>query len=199
MKKKNKSGIKTLLLIIVCVGLGFAGCYYYINYASISKQEETIVTRLSFQDIGEFATEEMIGTVVRNEESTRHIIIDIPFTTKHYIYSYDFEIKAGFDFGEITWKLDEGSKTINVTLPEAKILSTEVLTDSLVVYLEENNIFNQMHIEENNEALSEMQEEAKEKAIDEGIYDKATENAKTLLKTFFAQEFDLDTYTIVFN
>lgn len=44
-----------------------------------------------------------------------------------------------------------------------------------------------------------MQETAKEDAISNGIYDKAKDNAVTLLKAFFANQYSLEEYTIEFN
>ena len=53
---------------------------------------------------------------------------DIPFTNSKYIYSYGITIKAGFDFNEIEW--NEKGNTIEVKLPEVKILSSEIDQDS---------------------------------------------------------------------
>lgn len=121
----------------------------------------------------------------------------IPFTQSKYIYSYDIVIKAGYDFNEIEWK--EKNKTIEVKLPEAKVLSNELDMDSFKVYHEEESIFSKITLEENNDAVKKMKLNAQENAIANGLLENARSNAETMLTGFFADEYDLDEYKIVFK
>ena len=120
-----------------------------------------------------------------------------PFTQSKYIYSYDIVIKAGYDFNEIEWK--EKNKTIEVKLPEAKVLSNELDMDSFKVYHEEESIFSKITLEENNDAVKKMKLNAQENAIANGLLENARSNAETMLTGFFADEYDLDEYKIVFK
>lgn len=120
----------------------------------------------------------------------------IPFTESKYIYSYDISIKAGFDFGEIEWSVDSSNKTIVVKLPEAKILSSEIDQSSFKVYHEEESIFRQISLEENNEALLELKKTAEDNAIENGLLDNARNNAEVILSGFFANVYDLEEYEI---
>lgn len=193
--------IKGILLgIIIGVLLTVGGGYYLYTQSNANKEENSKTVKLGFEDIGELATQEMIGTVVHTEQASQTLFgVEIPFTQSHYIYSYDFDVKAGYDFSAITYTVDEENKAITVTLPEEKLLSIEVLTDSFKVYYEKESIFKRITLEDNNDALKEMQETAKEDAISNGIYDKAKDNAETLLKAFFANQYSLEEYTIEFN
>lgn len=83
-------------------------------------------------------------------------------------------------------------------LPEAKILSSEVDQDSLKVYHEDESIFRQISLEENNEAVAKLRETAENDAIENGLLDNARENAETILTSFFAGVYDMDEYKIVF-
>lgn len=193
--------IKGILLgIIIGFLVAAGGGYYLYTQSNANKEENSKTVKLGFEDIGELATQEMIGTVVHTEQASQTLFgVEIPFTQSHYIYSYDFDVKAGYDFSAITYTVDEENKAITVTLPEEKLLSIEVLTDSFKVYYEKESIFKRITLEDNNDALKDMQETAKEDAISNGIYDKAKDNAVTLLKAFFANQYSLEEYTIEFN
>lgn len=105
-------------------------------------------------------------------------------------------IKAGFDFKEIDWS--EKNSVIRIKLPEAKILSSEIDMDSFKVYHEDESIFCQISLKENNEALKTMKQTAEENAIANGLLKNARENAETILTSFFAKEYDMKKYKIEF-
>lgn len=84
-------------------------------------------------------------------------------------------------------------------LPEAKILSNEIDMDSLKIYHEDESIYSQITLEENNEAMKELQQNAQESAIENGLLENARTNAETILTSFFANVYDLDEYEIVFT
>ena len=123
--------------------------------------------------------------------------IDIPFTQSKYIYSYNVIVKAGYDFGEIRYEVKKDS--IKVKLPEVRILSSQVDEDSFRVYHEKESIFNQIRLEENNAAFAKLKEQAEKDAVANGLYENARSNAKTILKGYFAQAYDLDDYKITFE
>ena len=70
--------------------------------------------------------------------------------------------------------------TIEVRLPEAKILSSEVDQDSLEVYHEDESIFRQISLEENNEAVAKLRETAVNDAIENGLLENTRENAESI-------------------
>ena len=117
-----------ILIIAVVCAIGFGVKNYIVS--------DSKTTKIGFEDIGELATQTAYCTEVNVTDASRELFgMKIPFTQSKYIYSYDIEIKAGFDFTEIEW--DVNGSTIEVRLPEAKILSSEVDQDSLEVYHEE--------------------------------------------------------------
>lgn len=125
--------------------------------------------------------------------------ITIPFTQSKYIYSYDVEIRAGFDFGGIEWELDEEASTIKVKLPEVRVLSCDINTDSFKLYHESESIFRQITMEENNEALANLKQAAREDAVANGLLENARSNAETILRGFFGQVYDLEKYELEFT
>ena len=179
-----------ILLIIAAVSaIGF-GVKNYIFSGSKT-------TKIGFEDIGELATQTAYCTEVNVTDASRELFgMKIPFTQSKYIYSYDIEIKAGFDFTQVEWGVN--GSTIEVKLPEAKILSSEVDLDSLKVYHEDESIFRQISLEENNDAVAQLKETAEKDAVANGLLDNARENAETILTSFFAGVYDMDEYEIVF-
>ena len=199
--KITKKIIKNLILVLVVAFIGAGAFIFGGKMKENQMQHESKVTKFGFEDIGELATQEMIGTVVHTEKTAQSLFgIEIPFTQSQYIYSYDFDIKAGYDFSYIKYEIkdDEENKEILIYLPEAKILSTEILTDSFEVYYEKESIFKRITLSDNNVALKDMKKLAEDNAVSNGIYEKAKSNAEIILKAFFAQYYDLNVYTITF-
>ena len=201
IKKQNRRRIKIpwkiqKIIIIIAVialagGAGAIGMKRYITH-------ESQTTKLGFEDIGELATQEANCTEVNVTEDVRKLFgIDIPFTQSKYIYSYNVIVKAGYDFGEIRYEVKKDS--IKVTLPEVRILSSEVYEKSFRVYHEEESIFNQIDLEENNAALVKLKAQAEKDAVANGLYENARENAQSILKGYFAQAYDLNDYKITFE
>lgn len=199
--KMTKKIIKNLIFVLVVAAISGGAFIFGGKLKEDEMQHESKMTKLGFEDIGELATQEMIGTVVHTEKTAQSLFgMEIPFTQSQYIYSYDFDIKAGYDFSYIKYEIkdDEEQKEILIYLPEAKILSTEILTDSFEVYYEKESIFKRITLSDNNIALKDMKKLAEDNAVSNGIYEKAKSNAEIILKAFFAQYYDLSVYTITF-
>ena len=112
---------------------------------------------------------------------------------------YDSIIKAGFDFSQITWSVNEEKQIIRVTLPPVRILSHEIDLDSFKLYHEAESIFRQVTLDEHNAALTQMKKTAEQSAINNGLFEDAIQNAKTLLYGFFSQQYDLSQYQLEFS
>ena len=178
-----------ILVVVVLAALGFQ--------KFISSESKT--TKIGFEDIGELATQVAYCTEVNVTEASRDLWgITIPFTQSKYIYSYDVVVKAGFDFSQIEWELDETNHVIEVRLPEAAVLSREIVLESFKLYHEDESIFRQITMEENNAALAELEKTAEENAIANGLLDNARTNAETLLTAFFSSVYDPEVYTFQF-
>lgn len=136
---------------------------------------ESKTTKLGFEDIGELATESCVMTEIDVVDKSRKLYgVNVPFTQTKYIYSYDVIVKAGIDFSQVDWDEAENN-TVNVIVPEVKVLSKELKKDSFKVYHEEESIFTNVTLEENNKALTKLEDTALKDAIDNGLYDRAKE------------------------
>lgn len=196
---KKKSGfwkkyMTKKLIIVVAVIVVLCGVILGVGNKLVSDNK---TTRLGFEDIGELATQTAYCTQVNVTDAARELFgVNIPFTQSKYIYSYDIVIKAGFNFEDIEWSKKD--YTIEVKLPEAKILSSDINLESFKVYLEDESKFRNITLKENNEAMKKMKKQAEEDAVKNGLLVNARENAETVLRGFFVKEYDEEKYTIKF-
>lgn len=161
---------------------------------------ESKSTKFGFKDIGELATQSAYVTEVNVTEDARELFgLEIPFTQSKTIFSYDVVVKAGIDFSEIKWDVDDNAKTISVTLPEFYISSTELQPDSFKLYHEAESIFTPITVEDINASIADLTKNAEQTALDNGILEEAEANAKELLTSFIGQDYDLEEYEIIFN
>ncbi len=190
---KNPLIQKIIILVLVAIASGFIAIGIKDVFISDSK-----TTKIGFENIGELATQSAYCTQVNVTDSSRELFGNkIPFTQSKYIYSYDITIKAGYDFSDIEWNVK--GNTIEVKMPNVKILSSQIDLNSFKVYHEEESIFNKITLSENNETLKKLQSEAQTQAIKNGLYENARTNAETMLTSFFANVYDLNEYKIVFT
>ena len=195
--KRKKSIVKAKLIALIAViviALG-AGLYFGKSLSSESR-----ITKLGFEDMGELATQAAYCTMVEDTEAARDLFgVEIPFTQSRLIYSYDVIVRAGLDFEQIEWSVDEPNKVIEVKLPEIKVLNSELDTESFKLYLEDESIFRRISMEENNDSMIEMEENARRQAVGNGLLDEARANAEAILRSFFSGVYDLEKYEIVFT
>ena len=145
------------------------------------------MTQFDLHAIGEMATQAGYYTNVEVIEDSKTLWkITLPFTSSKYIFSYDGIIKAGIDFADIKWSVNDVLKTIHVDLPDTKILTNEIDTDSLYVYDESRSIFSPLTVSDINDSLIALKIESEEKAIGNGILEEAEANAKVLIRGFLA-------------
>lgn len=187
--------IKGKLLVGILVVLGIIVIIIGLQNFVFSDSK---TTKIGFEDIGELTTQSAYCTEVNVTNESRKLFgVDIPFTQSKYIYSYDIVIKAGFNFKEIEWEIV--GNTIKVKLPETEILSSDINMDSFKLYHEDESIFREITMAENNEAIKTMKENAEKDAIANGLLDNARSNAETILTGFFANVYDMEEYEIVFQ
>lgn len=189
---KRKPNKKIIIGVLILVSI-FAIVIGLKNFVSF----ESKTTKIGFEDIGEFATQTAYCTELNVTENSRDLFgVTIPFTQSKYIYSYDIVIKAGFDFEDIKWKVNGTS--IEVKLPEAKVLSNEINLDSFKIYHEDESIFTQITMTESNESMKDLKQKAEEDAIANGLLENARTNVEIILKGFFGNVYDLEKYEIIF-
>lgn len=190
--------IAVIIIILLCAVLVYTRKEAKSNYVSDEK-----ITEIGFENIGELATQSVTTTTVRVETKDLKLFnVSIPLTQSKYIYTYNTTIKAGINFSNVKWQLgdtDDTSHNIYVDIPEVKTLSADIDLDSFKVLHEENNIFSPITLTEHNDSLIQLRENALSDAINSGLYDRALDNAKTILTSFISQVYPSNEYNIIFS
>ncbi len=190
-----KPGFVRLVLILLIFLLVFS---VFTGISSVTTIRSR-TTDLGFRNIGELATQAGYYTNVQVISGSREVFgIEIPLTTKKYIFGYDGVIKAGIDFADVSVSVNELSHIITVNMPVIRILSNEIDENSFEIFDETKNIFNTLKVSEMNTSLIALKAESEEKAIANGLIDNARRNAETLITGFLAGTYDLSVYTIEF-
>lgn len=134
------------------------------------------------KSIAELATFEYLFTDAAEYSDSKQIKNwNIPFTEKSFILRWSGEIKAGVDLEQVNIEVDEEEKTILVTLPAAKILSYSIDSDSVEVFNEKDNIFNNISVSDKIEFDTKTEDAMKNRAIENGLLEKAQKNAEDIL------------------
>ena len=166
----------------------------------------TDVIEEQIKDIGELATVEYLytdsGKFDDDEkfESGWFEGMKIPFSGKSFIARWDGKIKAGIDVSKVSFDVDNENKIITIYMPEADVLSHEILEDSIETLDESKNIFNQIEVNDVSNFIGENKEFMKERAISNGLLETADKNAKALIQNSLeAVEVIKNEYKIVFE
>lgn len=161
----------------------------------ITLSGETIQSGL--REIGKLCTAEYDFTHVETFESQKDLFgLKIPGTKASYVYSYDGTIMAGVDFTRISVEKDDAKMRITIHFPKVEIISSEIDMDSFTLYGEKKSIFNPFEVEDFALTQSDMIRMELDKAVEDGILDRAAENAEQILINFLTGTFDLDRYEI---
>ena len=211
--KKLKIAIAVLLAFVI-VGVGAFLLGRSAQRGAVLSEEESgsgVVTeheeisgetiRSGMTDIGELATEEYWFTQVQTYDSSKSAQIfdlsfDLPLTRNKFVYSYDGVIKAGVDFAAASVEVDNALRRVTVTLPKARILSSEIDYDSFELYDEQKSIFNPLSVRDVNKSDGELLRSAEKDAIAKGVLTRADENAETLVVNFLRGAFEVRSYAI---
>ncbi|QCB28911.1 DUF4230 domain-containing protein [Corynebacterium endometrii] len=146
---------------------------------------DSTTVEASFEDIAELATEEYHFTNVgRYEKEGLELSgLSIPFTGKHFLLTYEGEVKAGIkDFSQVTAEINDAERRVIVTLPKAEVLSSAIDHNSVVVYDQSMTPFNQIRAEDVSQFFASETDNGEKKALEAGLLDKATESARRLMK-----------------
>ena len=213
-KEKNKIGkvgkillkIKNVIVYTLAI-IGLFAIIWFIAYRSGKKiginqkminstiQRETQTTTLGLKNMGKLVTQSAYATVVIDNKDDKKIFdkLHIPFSNRRLIFSYSVKVDAAIDFEQIKERI-EGNKII-ITLPHAAIYGANIDKNSLKKYLEEGSF----KLEETNDALKDIEEQAKADSIANGILEQADANAKILIENLVKSEEMFKDYEVLFE
>ena len=149
------------------------------------------------RQMGVLITQEYYFTQVENYTTTKTYLKFIN-SESGFMYSYDGVVTAGIDFNEVKVAKDENRGRIVISMPKATIQQIDIDFESFEVYSEKEGLWNKIKIEDYNESLVEFEKNARDKAIDKGILDRADEDAQRIIENFLSGLIDMNEYELEF-
>ena len=187
MEEGEKRKIKLnprFLMFVGCIVLLIIGYFGFKYSTTFIHQEKT--TKLGLEDVGELVTQTCYTTVIEDSKVNREFfkLFNIPFTESRQIFSYDFEVDAAVNFDSIKIKnINSEKKTIEIELPHAKVYKTTLNPDSFKVYLDSESLFSRIDLEKHNQAVDNMETQAKDNCVANKLLTSADDNAKRLINS----------------
>ena len=189
------------IMLVVLVVLGIVGGYYFTHRDNGKPKITNETVGVQIKELKELSTiQYKYKEVVSREDWNTLFNFKLPFTKSSFIVSYTGILKIGIDLAETKINVDEGSKTIKITLPESKILSNELDFKSLKVYNEKNSIFNPIKVEDYTEFTQGGKENAEKDARESGVFEQSKEVAKKIITEMLNTTKEIkENYKIVFE
>lgn len=194
------NGIPKLAKLVIAILIILGVFYLGIMFSSIHSTQ-TKTTKFGLEDVGELVTQTAYLTIVTDNEEHREFfkLFNIPFTESRQIFSYDIEVDASVDFAKISYDINEEKYEIVVKVPHAKIYKATLKTDSFREYLDSESLFSRIDLQEQNEALKTMEEQAIKDAEANGLLNAADNNAKKLIEGLIKSESKYKEYKIIYE
>jgi hypothetical protein len=153
------------------------------KYTLATKEVTIDLIKSEIRDIGEIATIEYLYTDAGKFENPKQLFgVNLPFTTKSFIAKWDGIIKAGVQVDKIIVEINDVNKEIIVHMPKSVILSHEIKKESIETLDEKDGLFNPVKVNDVREFDKVSKEAMEERAIENGILDKASKNAKEIIE-----------------
>lgn len=164
-----------------------------------------VITSAQIQEqlgsIRELVTQKYIYTNADRGEYTKKWLWgwDVPFSDKSLLVKYDGTIKAGIDLNKVEIKVDEGNRTITVTIPPSQITDHNVPQNTIQTFEMKDGLFNKVTPDDSNELISQGKEAMEEKAKERGLLTEADREAEAIVRAFLSLLPGMDTYDLRVN
>ena len=153
------------------------------------------------KDMGMLVTQEYYFTEVVGFSSVKKFLktdIKMPFTESSFLASYDGVITAGIDFSGITARKDEETKRITIRIPAATVQNVDIDPNSFTLHSEKYGLSNPISASDFNRSLIELENTARQKALERGLLEGANENGRRVVKRFVSSLVGTGVYTLEF-
>ena len=160
----------------------------YKEVEKLVEVEKTITAGMiedGLRDMGVLITDEYYFTETVSFSSIKKFLsVELPFTESAYLASYDGVVTAGIDFSAVRVTKDDDSRSITVHIPKPEIQNIDIDPNSFRLYSEKSGLGNPISISDFNRSLVELEENARTRAVERGILERAGENAARLIDNF---------------
>lgn len=167
------------------------------TYTNVSTEVDLNLLTMKISEVAELATVEYRYTDAgRFSDGRQFLGFEIPWLKKSFTAKWDGVIKAGIDMNQVKLTSNEEEHTLTIALPPAKILSHEILNDSIETLDETKNIFNPISVTDVRKFDAASKAEMEKRAEESGLLSQARENAENVISRLFYQTPSI--YTIQF-
>lgn len=175
-KAKPMSAITLVLLILVIAlsGVLFVKCSFDNDEATISasyisgkleEASELTTAKLTYTGVADY-TDEGIPVISQGD----------------FTMVYNANVRAGIDIKKVKTNINNQTRTVKITIPDAEILDVKVDPKSIRYYDEAFALFNTDEKEDANRAQTMAEKDAIEHVAECGILELADQQAETLIK-----------------
>lgn len=200
---KTKKAKRLLSGFIILIFLVFVSYFFGMKAGVFNSKEEVTsdIVKEQLVSVKELTTLKYRYTNVASFENDNEFYgIKIPFTTKKFIISYDGEISAGIDLDKAKVDINYEKKSINISLPKAKILAHQIDEDSLTIFDEEESIFNQLKIKDFSEFRKNEMKKTEQELLEKGFLEEASNKSKdAIIEILNINPLIKDEYTVKVN
>ncbi len=163
---------------------------------TVEKEVTAEVIQDGLREMGLLTTEEYYFTEVVSYSSVKKLWrIELGITESSYLISYDGVVTAGIDLRDVQVEKDDQAKRVRITIPAAAIQQIDIDPDSFQLYTEKEGLGNPVSVADFNDSLVELEETAREKALNRGILERASTSAEALVLQFAESLLDTEVYT----
>ena len=180
-----------VMVIIIIAAIVIPNSITQIHQKLFPEPATTENVKQKLENMGLLLTQASYSEGITFSKNDRKIAsITVPLTKSLSIYSYNVTITAGYDFADIT--VDEIGNKVNVKLPDVQTIEKSVDHNSFRMYLDDQSIFAPISPDKINEDIGDLLNKAEKTAIENGLYDNAYKNAKTILTGFLSSIYTSD-------
>ena len=116
---------------------------------------------------------------------------DIKFTGKSISFDYEGIVEAGInDLSKTKVQIDSKNGVVVINMPKIEISNISINSKSITNTSETSNIFNQLTVEDFNNAYAQMEKKLRADAMKSDIISKAQRNAEKILTVLFGDVVD---------
>ncbi|GHV84479.1 hypothetical protein AGMMS50230_00870 [Spirochaetia bacterium] len=180
--------IVIIAVLVLVIGFLLGGKNFGFSLLTVTEKSEVSAHTVLKEvlPIGEYASLAYHYTSVVKDVNSRDIKgVTIPFTTRKYIFTYDGIMKLGIDGSLIRVETAGAETAIRILLPPIKILSHEIIDNSIEVFEQSQTIFNQIKIEDAFKVTADRKRELEEKVMTSSVVEEAKVSAEQQFGALF--------------
>ncbi|MBR4546096.1 MAG: DUF4230 domain-containing protein [Oscillibacter sp.] len=200
VEKKRKRGVSRVKVFLFALILGAALAFCAVGYLDVAPPDAPKITSSILKEelkyVKDLVTVEYHYTNADKAEFPGHVLFgqSVPFTGKSFIVSYDGVIKYGVDLSAVEIRVNEGAKTVTVTIPPSKVISHEIPESGFRALDEKNGLFNRIHIDDVTEFRQNQKAAMEAKAVELGLPRQAQEQSGTAIEALLSATPGMDEY-----